>query len=442
MMENKIIKESLEIYSKINELNSNNEYEKLSYIWRMGTDFFLHLARWENLLIYIKNLNVETDNILVKWEGLEAKKGYLSLYIDEQKDNNFVLGTGKDKYFYKFFENISDPNIKSMGESTIRQFIEFGISFGYLSWQKHAKSNEFYNIIFDEKELYNGSISKNNFNDFIESKLTRMFFNFDFISFGPQSNRDILLGIHIAFLMGYCKENNIDFMNTFGNLKIWERSSKKNIKTLNQVKMKGWNKHYDTQTTIKKSFEENNKIIREVLFKIHEKLYEKYTNGWESKKETLSYELFYNRIKNNYRSGQNDYRNLMLNARKRIFLIDDEYTLLRHDLSNKIYSPSLVEAAHLLDYRLCSKEEEKYDPENGLLLDPSLHKYLDKDILCFDNNGNVLVKKEFENEITEIFTSSFLKNKIEDQILTSKTKMYLEKRINERKINIQEYISL
>ncbi len=77
-------------------------------------------------------------------------------------------------------------------------------------------------------------------------------------------------------------------------------------------------------------------------------------------------------------------------------------------LGNDMINFTDAEAAHIIDVNIIKKEENGYelsliaDPNNGLLLEPSMHKLFDDRKLTFDKDGNLLALndeyKKWENK--------------------------------------------
>ena len=51
----------------------------------------------------------------------------------------------------------------------------------------------------------------------------------------------------------------------------------------------------------------------------------------------------------------------------------------------------LLIASHILPWAKCDNAAKRWDPDNGLLLTPSLDKLFDRGLIGFDDNGNVII---------------------------------------------------
>ena len=91
-------------------------------------------------------------------------------------------------------------------------------------------------------------------------------------------------------------------------------------------------------------------------------------------------------------------------------------------------------ASHIKPFKDCmkqGKENEAYDPENGLLLNTVIDSYFDKFKVSVDNDGKILINKS----VPDIFKNEFTNYCLDEQILTPKRREYLEyhrKIFNER----------
>ena len=81
-------------------------------------------------------------------------------------------------------------------------------------------------------------------------------------------------------------------------------------------------------------------------------------------------------------------------------------------------------ASHIKPCNVCLKErneDEAYDPNNGLLLSPTVDSYFDKFDISFSDDGRVLVGKCVEESIKV----ELLKNRLDDCVLTSARRRFL-----------------
>lgn len=67
----------------------------------------------------------------------------------------------------------------------------------------------------------------------------------------------------------------------------------------------------------------------------------------------------------------------------------------------KVGDENLLVASHIVAWNI-SDPKEKTDPYNGLLLTPNLDKLFDLGFISFDDNGNMLFKKEIENSLEKL----------------------------------------
>lgn len=81
-------------------------------------------------------------------------------------------------------------------------------------------------------------------------------------------------------------------------------------------------------------------------------------------------------------------------------------------------------ASHIKPYKFCmkeGKENEAYDPENGLLLNQEVDSYFDKFEVSFSNDGKMLVGKKVPNAISD----EFKKYRLDSDVLTDARKNIL-----------------
>lgn len=55
-------------------------------------------------------------------------------------------------------------------------------------------------------------------------------------------------------------------------------------------------------------------------------------------------------------------------------------------------------ASHIVPWALCATNRERLDPFNGLLLTPNLDKLVDRLLISFNDDGSILLSKDFHTE--------------------------------------------
>lgn len=91
-------------------------------------------------------------------------------------------------------------------------------------------------------------------------------------------------------------------------------------------------------------------------------------------------------------------------------------------------------ASHIKPYKHCMKEcreDQAYDPENGLLLNQEVDSYFDKFEISFSDDGKMIIGKK----VPESIRVEFEKHSLDQDVLTSARKRYLayhRKIFNER----------
>ena len=57
---------------------------------------------------------------------------------------------------------------------------------------------------------------------------------------------------------------------------------------------------------------------------------------------------------------------------------------------------SILKSSHIVPYR-DSKREEKYDPENGILLSPNMDSLFDQNLISFKDNGDIIISNKLSS---------------------------------------------
>ncbi|MFT5214774.1 MAG: putative restriction endonuclease [Patiriisocius sp.] len=100
-----------------------------------------------------------------------------------------------------------------------------------------------------------------------------------------------------------------------------------------------------------------------------------------------------------YRDGQQKYRNSLLNRWNSKCAV----TNLNH--------PSILISSHIKPFK-DSNSNEKYDIENGILLSPNLDSLFDRNLISFEDNGNIILSNKFtKNEYSILGISENMKLK-------------------------------
>lgn len=429
------------IFKEFQELKQEKEVK----IWEMGTDFILHVQRWgyfinkiferENIkssdqvidldFKYVKVANTDDGNARY---AIEVNINYRLDKTSDIERSGFFLSFGKgstsDKL--KFFEvDVTDVD-KLYAKSTFRQLIETWCSVGFSSPLTKFDSN----FWFSASNVDPTTISEIEALKEIVDNTKR---TWDYRSIRSNSIRDIAITLSMAYDFTNDQIVDVDSLRqAIGNSKLKFRGGKI-VRTVDQVidAFVKTSSSFKKQTNIKKFRDE----FKELFDELRSFIYNKAIDGWEVHKDSSenAHLLYYNNKQN--RSGQSSYRLSMANSIKRNFT-NGQVQL--HDIQEGIEELSLVDAAHILDYKLCS-DEEKYDTENGLFLDPSFHKWFDKDILTFDTEGSIFIKKEYVDQVIDIISVE-PNSKIREGVLTPKTKYYISRRLETRAIDLDDYI--
>ncbi len=420
--------------------------EKEVNFWEVGTDFILNIKRYNYLISKIYDvfrikesseidLMVINPNVIgLKDNGQDVIAIKVEVYFVDKVRNSatgyFSIIRNKNEFRYlgdnKAIINISDL----FAWSTYRQIMETWCSVGYITPQtKFAKGKDL--------DVLNVDSNLKEDNDVLRLVLEASKNTWDNISIKSNSIRDILFSIVITrFWLMEDESKNIDFDFIEGcmrNTTLTLRSKSKNI-GFDELKEKI---EKDSSSINKQTFHKN--LDDEASFIIDEMfdfIFEKATKGWtvsdiSSENAHLKYY-----INEQNRSGQGTYKLAMTNSLKRYN--GDDYEL--HDIVDGVRTKKLVEAAHILDYRYCD-ENEKYDPENGLLIDPSLHKWFDKDLITFDENGNLLLHIEHHDEIKIILNDKLI-YRIRENVLNEKTRIYIQRRNEQHDIEMEKFVRM
>ncbi len=409
------------IFSSLNKLD---KYKK-TVIWEMGTDFIIHIKRWENL---VKKIYDECD--------YKEEMSSLEIFWEKKNDEgygliNVIFPSGKKIYmnFIQSKDGWKEGNEKIWAHSTMRQFFEVGTSFGYITVNNEFKINNSFTL---QKQNFIETSDESILNNIIEI----IMYSWDVKRLKAHSLRDVAITIIFTYYVFNGNTTSFNFLERIvQNNIIPFRNGKRNIESI-KSKFNSKTSSIKKQTTLNKWSKEN--MFKEKFSELLNFIFKKIELGWEIEEISHENKMLEFYVNKNSRKGQKSYRDLMLNDIKR-FLDENSYN--RHDLILGIKNSKLVEAAHILDYKCCDLDEQ-YDPENGLLVDPTIHKYFDKDIIVFDVNGDVFVDNNFYKEVKKLVLLSPGDFKISSNVLTEKTKYYIEKRNIEHKINFEHYIKL
>ncbi len=415
---------------------SNLEKDKEVNVWEVGTDFILNIKRFNYLIkeifehASIKDAsNVEYITITSELDGKNEKGNERFKICVEVK----LFHWNDEKIFYftpvsrkPIFKKINkSEKSKLLARSTHRQMLETWGSMGYVSPQYKFELGFPLDVInIDSKTKENEEILNEIYE--VSSK------NWNYPSLKSNSIRDIIFTL---IFTAYFLPNNIvnyDLLEEcIGNNEVSFRDgSERDIEKMEEkfqaptssIKKQNWNKKMTPE-------------IMKIIEKMLELVYKKATIGWVVEKVSSEYEnlRYYSSTQN--RTGQSTYRILMSNSIKRL---NKEGVLEQHDIVDGVKSIKLVEAAHILDFRYCESDAERYDPENGLFIDPSLHKWFDKDLITFDTDGNMYISKKYLIEIKAIL-KKLDTYKIRETILTEKTIEYIKRRNRQHGINLNDF---
>ncbi len=428
-----------DIFEKFENLQSEKEVG----FWDIGTNFLLHIRRFGYLMDEInENFNInDTSNIdyiniipmEVKIAGKESRfyfKIEYSLVNDFQKEMNLSFNRNKVTFI-----NIEIDEVDKMKcWTSVRDMLRIWTSMGFISPENNSGPGETYNIIsfqinkIDELGAIKliGNIANKNWdnNSNKTNSIRDIAFSVVFTGFFLEGN---ILNYELLekSLNGHCikfRKRGKDSRYRKGNLKSYtfEEFVKRWEKDTSSLRKQKWNKNIS---------QEMFSILKEILSLIHNKA----IYGWETSKDSFESSIILSQVKAS-RAGQSLYRSMMANSFKR-WSDGSEYE--RHDIIKGVTSLKLVEAAHILDHSRCGIEEI-YDPENGLLIDPTLHRWFDKDLITFDAEGNMYLSKKHKEEIKKVLKND-LEYRIRENILTDKTKEYIRNRNEIHGINLNDF---
>ncbi len=431
-MQQSTINKFNKIFEKFEELRKGKEVR----IWSMGTSFLLYIKRFGFLLEKIYNdfgiediSNIDYINIvtkegksLIEGETLKVKKRYF-LNIECKLTNGEVKESSLS-FKNNTWNNVSaEENDKLMSETAYGQIVEVWTSMGFISQHYKSSKNGPFDILYLEKRI----LSDIEIMELINSKIE---LSWDAKSSSLNSIRDIAFTIiFTAYFLGNGKILSTELEEAMGDHKV-NFKSKKGIGYEELIK----NIMSPTSSLKKQTWARD---INEEMFMIIEKMlnfiYEKALNDWEVSKDSFEVIQLLSYMKES-NSSKYAHRILMANANKRF---DDEERSERHDIISGIKSLELVEAVYILDYQDCL-EEQKYDPENGLLIDPTLSKWFKKKLITFDENGEMYMSRKYKEEIGKVLKDN-INYKIRNNILTEGTKEYIRIRNNENYINLNNF---
>ncbi len=445
------------IYQKQVEMNDDiTKKDQWGFVWTMGTDFFTHLCRINNLFIYLLktyNLDLEKEEIFLEWKESilkvqkktkKEKRYYLNIYKRVDQKLTYLtsaLYIGKEgEWIFKIEDYFNDRrNFKKLiAKSTLRQFIEVMASLGYLEIQKDFAPSNYFNLIFKSKIIDDYIIDKIDLaSNFVNNY--KNYFNLKYIK--GYSIRDIFFSLHALFLYELCNSNFPVCLDIVVILRK-QKNQKIPLPELFKTHKSGKSsigKHFGTQTTIKNLIKNDLNLAMTIFNKLNDFLFEKYLNDWKVEILTIQSKVLEFFIKNdNGRPGQVQYRQLLLNDIKRYIEINEQEFINKNDLIKGMKNSYAIEASHIVDFIKCNKDE-KYDPENGLLLGPTIHKLFDKNILVFDQEGNIWIKKDEYGEIVKQIKSEKLEHSLISTILTPETKNYINKRLELNGIDLEYF---
>ncbi len=86
------------------------------------------------------------------------------------------------------------------------------------------------------------------------------------------------------------------------------------------------------------------------------------------------------------RVGQGKYRKELLNKYENTCIVTG------------INIPNLLIASHIKPWSICTNEE-RIDPENGLILSPNMDKLFDSGLITFTNEGKMRISKSLDNDL-------------------------------------------
>lgn len=416
-------------------------------IWLMGTSWILHIRRFSSFVSKLNSLNLEKDQItngIISFEKYiifdknnKSKTRYKFIFeYDENKKKIFkTKSSGKDRFdWFEEMENIG----RDYAESTYRQLLEVWEGMGFIkSLGSNSKfiDNKFVFSTFDYLDLDSNLNNEINFLNLIANRCK----NDIYFKSKKSTWRDISYSwmILLALKLKYISFNDL---RDFGVVNF--RSRKIGLTTFNTKKVEvGFKKLISTDTN-SNYFENINmpKMIFQNFLNCYIDFFKRNSENLEIYNLTDSQiEILLNNNsleKSKNRKGQNLYRKSVLDDRRIKGM--DFYDL---SINDEIKIESIVQAAHILPYSKCGTEEEKVDINNCLLMDPSFHNWFDKNIIVFDEEGKLFIrKKEYDDVLKLIPKNRSLK--IKNKVLNNKTRMYLIKRIEASNLNFNDYLSL
>lgn len=430
------------IFDNIHKYNDRKSIK----FWTIGTDFFLYWREFTNLILTIvKDANYTTEKTKESYITLEWAKAYTNdkgteycNIIARMYDGNDIL-----KYRQTFARNgeiyEEGDEDKALSKAAYRQFFESLISLGLI----FSFDNSDFKIGAEFKVIHYLT-GENLDKEYLKLLLDITNEYWEIPTLRSYSTRDIIFTILFTYYFYKSDETyKCDFKTleeVMGNASLDFREKSKNISTRNFVTIVDTfsikSNSFKALSTVNKWNEnkENSEIFNELLDLVSQKI----VNNWETNNSTIQNSILEIKSKQTgYRYGQIDYRDRMLNDLKRY--AEENMNIEVHDVFEGVTMPSLVQAAHILDYRYCEGDQE-YDAENGLLLDPSFHNYFDRDYIAIDNQGKIYVKDDKIEEVTKII--DFTSNQVKPSVLTDKMKVYLEMRLAKKQIDLSEYREL
>ena len=82
-------------------------------------------------------------------------------------------------------------------------------------------------------------------------------------------------------------------------------------------------------------------------------------------------------------------------------------------------------ASHIKPYKQCMKEgreDQAYNPNNGLLLNQTVDSYFDKFEITFSDTGDIIISKN----VAELIKNEWINYKLDDEIMNDERKKYME----------------
>lgn len=135
---------------------------------------------------------------------------------------------------------------------------------------------------------------------------------------------------------------------------------------------------------------------------------EKFKNPEEKEKLLEKYRKRASSAEKNRRNGQSKYRNSLIE--------DFKECPVTH-----IQEPNLLIASHIKPWAVCEDNNEKYNPQNGLLLSPLIDRLFDKGYITFTEHGKIVISPLLNEKDKQRISLNTNESYIDDEKIQSRT---------------------